>query len=212
MNIVNWGLEQNKSKLCIKAIMGTSRVLGFTLITIRVANSRNLKILKLYVGHMLNTTQDFDLGIPQSKSYLKIVHVPFLLNNSPIIPELMSEAMKRHELANNFVLASPPRIARNTKDSDSCMVWFDLWDSQNGKRAVPLVNRHINIGGWTSTIWATSMHPGIPQCHNCWHWGHPTHKCYAHVPHCPKCGGVHRLENHRSHAFFYFYFIFITYI
>jgi hypothetical protein len=39
MNVVNRGLEQNKSKLHIKAITGASRVLGFTLITIRVANS-----------------------------------------------------------------------------------------------------------------------------------------------------------------------------
>jgi hypothetical protein len=86
----------------------------------------DLEILKLYVGHALNTTQDFDLGIPQSKLYLKVVHVPYLLDNSPITPELVSEAMRRHELADNFVLAGPPRIARNTKDSDSCMVWFDL--------------------------------------------------------------------------------------
>jgi hypothetical protein len=147
MNIVNCGLEQNKSKLCIEAITSTSRVSGFTLITIGVANSHDLEILKLYVGCALNTTQDSDLGIPQSKSCLKIVHVPYLLNNSPITPELMSETMKRHELADNFILAGPPRIARNTKDSDSCMVWFNLWDSQNGKWAVPLVNCHINIGG-----------------------------------------------------------------
>jgi hypothetical protein len=84
------------------------------------------------------------------------------MNSSPITPELVAEAMKCHELAENFVLAGPSRITRNTKDSDSCMVWFDLWDSQNGKWAVPLVNQQINIGGWTSTIRATSMHPGVP--------------------------------------------------
>jgi hypothetical protein len=64
MSVVNQGLEQNKSKLCIEAITGTSRVSGFTLIMIGVANLCDLEILKLYVGHALNTTQDFDLGIP----------------------------------------------------------------------------------------------------------------------------------------------------
>jgi hypothetical protein len=200
MNVINHGLEQNKSKLRIEAITGASRVSGFTLITIGVANTCDLEILKLYIGHALNTTQNFDLGIPQSKSYLKIVHVLYFMNNAPITPELVGEVMKCHELAENFVLASPPRITRNTKDSDSCTVWFNLWDLQNGKRAVPLVNRWINIGGWTSTIRATSMHPGMPQCHNCWCWGHPTHKCYTHVLCCPKCGGAHCLENHRSHG------------
>jgi hypothetical protein len=199
MNVINCGLEQNKSKLCIEAVTSASRVSGFTLITIRVANSCNLKILKLYVGRMLNTTQDFDLGIPQLKSYLKIVHIPVILNNAPITLELVAEVMKYHELMDNFVLAGLPRIARNTKDSDSCTVWFDLWDSQNGKWAVPLVNRQINIGGWTSTIRAISMHPDVLQYHNCWRWGHPTHKCYAHVLRYPKCGGAHHLENHRTH-------------
>jgi hypothetical protein len=64
MDVVKCGLEQNKSKLCIKAITSASRVSGFTLITIRVANAYDLEILKLYVGHMLNTTQNFNLGIP----------------------------------------------------------------------------------------------------------------------------------------------------
>jgi hypothetical protein len=179
--VINRGLEQNKSKLHIEAIMNASRVSGFTLVTIRVANNRNLEILKLYVGHALNTTQNFDLGVPQSKLYLKIVHIPFFINNEPIKPKFVAEVMKHHELADNFVLTSPLRVMRNTRDSDSCMVWFDLWDSQNSKWAVPLVNCRINIGGWTSTIQTTQMHLGVPQCHNCWRWGHSTHKCYSHV-------------------------------
>jgi hypothetical protein len=144
-----------------------SRASSFTLVTIGVANNCDLEILKLYIGRTLNMTQSFDLGVPQSKSYLKIVYVPFFINNMPITPEFMAEAMKHHKLANNFVLAGPPQVTRNTRDSDSCTVWFDLWDSQNGKRAVPLVNCRINIGGWTSTIWATQIHLGVPQCHNC---------------------------------------------
>jgi hypothetical protein len=44
------------------------------------------------------------------------------MNDAPITPKLMAEAMKHHELAENFVLVGLPRIARNTKDSDSCMV------------------------------------------------------------------------------------------
>jgi hypothetical protein len=50
INIVNHGLEQNKSKLHIEAITGASRVSGFTLITIGVANTHDLKILKYMLG------------------------------------------------------------------------------------------------------------------------------------------------------------------
>jgi hypothetical protein len=122
MDVINHRLEQNKSKLHIEAITSASRVSGFTLITIGVTNSHNLKILKLYVGHTLNTTQDFDLGIPQSKSYLNIIHMPYFMNNAPITPELVAEAMICHKLVENFVFAGPPKITRNTKDSDSCTV------------------------------------------------------------------------------------------
>jgi len=44
------------------------------------------------------------------------------------------------------------------------------------------------------------MHPGVAQCRNCWHWGHPTHACCAQGAKCQKCGGPHRVENHRSMA------------
>ena len=41
------------------------------------------------------------------------------------------------------------------------------------------------------------MHPGVAQCCNCWHWGHPTHTCHAQGAKCQKCNGPHRVENHR---------------
>ena len=41
------------------------------------------------------------------------------------------------------------------------------------------------------------MHPGVAQCCNCWHWGHPTHACRTQGAKCQKCGGPHRVENHR---------------
>jgi len=47
------------------------------------------------------------------------------------------------------------------------------------------------------------MHPGVAQCRNCWCWGHPTHACCAQGAKCQKCGGPHRVENHRSMAWCY---------
>ena len=41
------------------------------------------------------------------------------------------------------------------------------------------------------------MYPGVAQCRNCWRWGHPTHACHAQGAKCQKCGGPHRVENHR---------------
>jgi len=49
-------------------------------------------------------------------------------------------------------------------------------------------------------ILGTAMHPRVAQCRNCWRWGHPTHACCAQGTKCQKCGGPHRVENHRSMA------------
>ena len=47
------------------------------------------------------------------------------------------------------------------------------------------------------------MHPGVAQCRNCWHWGHPTYACCAQGAKCQKCGGPHRVENYRLLAWYY---------
>jgi len=41
------------------------------------------------------------------------------------------------------------------------------------------------------------MYPGVAQCRNCWCWEHPTHACHTQGAKCQKCGGSHRVENHR---------------
>ena len=44
------------------------------------------------------------------------------------------------------------------------------------------------------------MHPRVAQCRNCWCWGHLTHIYHNQDAKCQKCGGPHRVENHRSMA------------
>ena len=60
-----------------------------------------------------------------------------------------------------------------------------------------LINRSFNFGRHVATVRGTAMHPGVAQCRNCWCWGHPTHACHAQGAKCQKCGGPHRVENHR---------------
>jgi len=44
------------------------------------------------------------------------------------------------------------------------------------------------------------MHPGVAQCCNYWHWGHLTYVYRAQGTKYQKCGGLHKVENHRSMA------------
>jgi len=44
------------------------------------------------------------------------------------------------------------------------------------------------------------LYPEVVQYHNYWCWRHP---CHAQGAKCQKCGGPHRVENHRSMAWYY---------
>ena len=95
------------------------------------------------------------------------------------------------------VLASRSCIMKASPSSDMSVIWIDIWNSQKGKT---LINRSFNFGRHTATVRGTAMYPGIAQCRNCWHWGHPTHACHAQGAKCQKCSGPHRVENHKSMA------------
>ena len=46
------------------------------------------------------------------------------------------------------------------------------------------------------------MYPGVAQCCNCWCWGYLTHAYHIQDTKCQKCGGPHRVENHRLLAWY----------
>jgi len=80
------------------------------------------------------------------------------------------------------------------------IIWFDIWDTQSGSKAKLLINHSFNLGRYIATVRATNMNPGVPQCHNCWKWGHSTFSCRAHGSRCQKCSRPHKLEHHRDLA------------
>jgi len=97
-------------------------------------------------------------------------------------------------------LVAKSRVIKASPKSDMAIIWFDIWDSQNESKAKLLINYSFNFGRSIATIRATNMNPGVPQCHNCWKWGHSTFLCCAHDSKCQKCNGPHKLEHHRNLA------------
>ena len=59
-----------------------------------------------------------------------------------------------------------------------------------------LINRCFNVGQYIATIQGANMNPGIPQCKNCWKWGHTTFSCRIQGSKCIKCHGSHKSKNH----------------
>ena len=76
------------------------------------------------------------------------------------------------------------------------IIWIDIWDIQNGINAKKIINRHFNVGSIVTTIERANMNPGVPQCKNCWKWGHTVGVCHIQGSKCAKCNGPHLMEHH----------------
>ena len=78
------------------------------------------------------------------------------------------------------------------------IVWINIWDVQSGCNAKLLINRCFNIGNYIATVRGATMNPRVPQCKNCWRWGHSTFSCRIQGTKCIKCNGPHKSEHHRE--------------
>jgi len=134
---------------------------------------------------------------PQSKTYLKITGILYIQPSGlAIANDDITNHLKNSDLFKGITLAARPHVIKASPKSDMAIIWIDIWDSQNGSKAKTLINYSFNFGRYIATIRGTSMNPRVPQCHNCWKWGHATFACKAHCSKYQKCGGPHKIENH----------------
>ena len=140
------------------------------------------------------------LCLSKSKSYMKIVGLSYNSELGVITSNFIEGVLKEMYLFNNVTLASKPRVIKVSPKSDKAVVWVDIWDSQSSSTAKNIINHHFNIGCYIATIQGTSTNPGIPQCKNCWKWGHSTLSCCSHISRCAKYYRAHTTEHHREKA------------
>ena len=139
--------------------------------------------------------------LPKSKSYLKITGIPFFPHvnfQEKLSSNDIEMILKQNHIFDNIYLASKLRVIKVSPKSDMAIVWIDIWDVQSGVNAKMLINRCFNVGNYIATIWGANMNPGIPQCKNCWKWGHSTFSCRVQGAKCVKCNGPHKSEHHRK--------------
>ena len=175
--------------------------IGITIVTNKVSQQSDMAIINDYVKSLdnINSLQVDKPHYPKSKSYLKIIGIPFFpyansqerltLNNIETI-------LKQNYIFNNISLASKPRVIKVSPKSDMAIVWLDIWDFQSGNNVKMLINRCFNVGNYIMTIQGANMNPGVPQCKNCWKWGHATFSYRIQGAKCIKCNGLYKLEHH----------------
>jgi len=90
--------------------------------------------------------------LPKSKSYMKIVGLPYNSELGMITPDFIKGILKETHLFKDATLASKPCAIKASPKSDKAVVWVDIWDFQSGSAAKNIINRRFNIGCYIATI------------------------------------------------------------
>ena len=198
---INRELRNAKTEVLVDFIRSDTN--GVIIVTNKVGQQSDLSVIDNYIKNLseVNALQVENSRLPMSKSYLKITGIPFFPHHNSIEKLTSSDVdtiLKQNHIFDNISLASKPRVIKVSPKSDMAIVWIDIWDVQSGKNAKLLINRCFNVGNHIATIRGANMNPGVPQCKNCWKWGHSTFSCRIQGAKCVKCNGPHKSEHHRE--------------
>lgn len=102
----------------------------------------------------------------QSKSYLKIIGIPYHLENTntSILVDVVEFIIRSNHIFNNIAIASRLHVIKVSSKSDMAIVWLDIWDIQSGNNAKGLINKCFNVESYITTIHRMNMNPEVPHC------------------------------------------------
>jgi len=105
---------------------------GITIITNKVATPLNLQIIKRYIKNtnQIDSNNVKTPQLPQSKSYLKIIDIPYLLKNTntPMMTDVVETIIRNNHIFNNIIVASRLRNIKVFLKSDIVIIWLDIWN------------------------------------------------------------------------------------
>jgi len=167
---INRSLRNAKTDVLVNYICSNNT--GISVIVNKVAQQSDMAIIDKYIKNSndVNSLQVEDAHLPMSKSYLKIIGIPYYPypdHQTKLTSNDIENILKQNHIFNNISLTSKPRVIKVSPKSDMALVWIDIWDVQSGKNAKMLINRCFNVGNFIATIRGANMNPGIPLCKNC---------------------------------------------
>jgi hypothetical protein len=80
------------------------------------------------ISRALGRSTPTPASLPQSRSYLKIVDVPYFVPGTtfPVKPAYILEVMCASPMATSFDLTGTLWVMHNSPSADTATVWFDL--------------------------------------------------------------------------------------
>ena len=198
---INRNLRSTKSEVSVNFIQ--AELVGITIVTNKVSQASGLTTIENYMknSESIDSSQVDTPHLPQLKSYLKIIGIPYFLNGNcqeHLNSSNVESIIKQNHMFNNITLVSKPRVIKVLPKLDMAIVWIDIWNTQSGTKAKDLINRCFNVRSFIAMIRGANANPGVPQCKNCWRWGHLTFSYRIQESKYVKCNGPHKSENHHE--------------
>ena len=104
--------------------------IGITIIRNKVASPLNLQTIEKYIKNasLINSDKVDVPCLPQSKLYLKIIDIPYLLenNNTFISYNVIKSIIKSNYIFNNTMVTSKPYIIKVLPKLDMTIIWLDI--------------------------------------------------------------------------------------
>ena len=140
---INKLLRNAKSEVSVDYIH--SDLIGISIVTNKVALQSDLQIINQYMksSEDINGLQVDEPRLPQSKSYLKIIGIPYYPNSKSqdrLNSSDVEAILKQNQIFDNIKLASKPRVIKVLPKSDMSIIWIDIWDVQSSSKAKCLIN------------------------------------------------------------------------
>ena len=151
---INRAFKNIKSDVIADFIQADHR--GLTITTNKVMSTLDLNTIKKYIknANVIDFNDIIAPRLPQSKSYLKILDIPYLIKNTNIFisSNIVKRILELTHIFNNIVLDLKPRVIKVSSKSDIAVIWTDIWNTQSSSKAKSLINRYFNIGNLITTV------------------------------------------------------------
>jgi len=103
--------------------------------TNKVISSSELQMIENYIKNTnyINTNGVKVPRLPQSKSCLKIIGIPYLQENIniSITSSVVEDFIKKNHIFNNIILVFKPHIIKVSPRLDMAIIWVDIWNVQS---------------------------------------------------------------------------------
>ena len=137
---VNKCLKNSKSDIVTDFIHVTNN--RIIIIMNKLANVLDLLKIEKYLKNIKNVNSDLieGLHLPKSKSYMKIIELPYKTNQGVITFDYIKDVLKELYLFKDVMLASKLHVIKASPKSNIEVVWVDIWDSQSSSSVKNIIN------------------------------------------------------------------------